>query len=99
MSDLLGMMLEAAVPMWIERLKYRSWSELAPRCRDLATLIASNGDKILFPGHRPGQTAHAFNALAEAIAICAFAPGGVDAFGRHWEATHPEVSRASTSEV
>jgi hypothetical protein len=40
-------------------------------------------EAIVHPGS-PG-TAEAFNRLAEGLAIAAFAPGGVTAFGQHWE--------------
>ncbi len=39
-----------------------------------------------------GETAAAFEALAEGIACQAFAPGGVMAFGVHWKASLNENS-------
>jgi hypothetical protein len=41
-------------------------------------------------GKKPGETAKVFNALAESIGVLSFAPGGVTAFGNHWESWHPE---------
>lgn len=49
-------------------------------------MIAEHGDNILYRAKRRGDTAAAFNALAEAIAILAFAPGGVTFLGEHYEA-------------
>lgn len=45
---------------------------------------------MLFRSKRKGETADAFNHLAEGIACLAFAPGGVRLFGSHWEAVATE---------
>jgi hypothetical protein len=87
--------LELAVPLWIERVR-RRWSDESriARARQLVEVIAGEGDKILFPIRAEPKsrqayarlgTAEAFNALAEALALLSFAPGGVTFAGRHWE--------------
>jgi hypothetical protein len=38
------------------------------------------------PPKRPGDIARIFNATALGLAVLAFAPGGVDYLGMHWEA-------------
>lgn len=87
---LLRIALSAAVPLWIGKLKTRQWSELMERRDKCVEMIASHGDNILYRSKKPGQTAEAFNALAEAIAILSFAPGGVRVFGLEFWASHPE---------
>lgn len=48
----------------------------------LGQMLAEHGDDILFRSKRPGDTAKAFNALAEAVATLAWSvPGGVALFG------------------
>jgi hypothetical protein len=43
----------------------------------------TDGEELVMAGS-PG-TAGAFNRLAEGLAIAAYQPGGVTAFGMHWE--------------
>ena len=86
--ELLVIALQAAVPLWIARLKGLPWPELQARAAAASQYVAEHGDVILFRGKKRGDTAQAFNALAEGIAICAFAPGGVTIFDQHWEARH-----------
>jgi hypothetical protein len=83
---LLAATLEVAVPMWIEQM--RSWppERVQARAKELAPVIASTADNVLFRGKKRGQTAEAFNRLAEGVACLAFAPGGVKIFGLHFEA-------------
>lgn len=82
---LLQTSLDAAVPLWVLRHKDKSFEELQRRAQQASQIIAEHGDDILFRSARPGGSAYAFNALAEALAILSFMPGGVTAFGRHWE--------------
>ena len=90
-SDLLSASLSAAVPLWIERLKSQPWEVLDQRRSQCIDVIASHGDNILYRSKKPGGTAKAFNALAEAIAILSFAPGGVRIFGLEFVAVHPDL--------
>ena len=89
--ELLRASLSCAVPLWIERIKSRNmtpeeWVKFINERREQCVgMIASHGDDILFRSKKPGGTAAAFNALAESIAIMAFVPGGVRAFGLHFE--------------
>lgn len=80
--------LAAAVPLWIYELQARGgpglddWDE----AREFSQVLAEKGDKLLFRSEKEGETAELFNRLAKALAVLAFAPGGVRAFGEHWEA-------------
>lgn len=81
------MTLQLAVPLWIEQLKKRGWDHILQRAKDCSQVIAEKGDIILFRSNKKGESANAFNHLAEGIACLAFVPGGVRIFGNHWETT------------
>ncbi len=95
-DNLLAMSLSAAVPLWALKLRQRPWAEIQARLPKLGQVIAEKGDVILFRSKKKGETAAAFNALAEAIAALSFAPGGVTLFGQHWESQHPELTGERT---
>jgi hypothetical protein len=84
-TDLLRLSLEASVPLWIEEMKKLSWDQRRELASECSGIVAHQGDNILYRGAKKGQTATAFNALAKGLAICSFAPGGVKAFGLHFE--------------
>lgn len=88
MTDLLSISLQCAVPLWQMQLQQRPWNLIASRAPELCDVIAHKGDVILFKSKKKGETAGAFNALAEAIALLSFFPGGVNIFGQRWEAEH-----------
>jgi hypothetical protein len=71
--------LSAAVPLWIFDIYERGGptTEDWMRLQSLGRLLAERGDQLLFRGARAGETAEVFNALAEALAILSFLPGGV----------------------
>lgn len=82
----LGVALDAAVPLWIRRVQDYSPAWRASRASQCASIVAHKGDVILYRSGRKSETARAFNALAEGLALMAFQPGGVRFAGRHWEA-------------
>lgn len=79
--------LEVAVPLWIERVRPMPMDARLARAQELADVVAAKGDVIMFKSSKKGESGAAFNALAEALAIMAFAPGGVLFNGQRWEAT------------
>ena len=89
---LLTTALECAVPLWVARLQLQPLDRLLARAPELANIIAEKGDVIQFRSKKRGETANAFNALAEAIAILSFSPGGVKFAGSHWENRHQDSS-------
>lgn len=89
---LLRASLEVAVPLWQMELKARSFASIVARAQELAQVIAEKGDVILYRGKKKGESAKAFNALAEGVAALSYAPGGVRIFGLHFEETHPECN-------
>jgi len=92
-NDLLTIALSAAVPLRVEEFKRRPWSELQTRAAECAQIVAEKGDIIQYRSKKKGETAKAFNALAEGLAIGAFAPGGIRFAGLHFQAEHPEMKR------
>lgn len=82
----LTLALSVAVPLWIEELRRMPWEYIQRRAKECANVVAEKGDVIQFRGGKKGESAEAFNRLAEGIACLAFAPGGVWLFGEHWEA-------------
>lgn len=76
--------LAVAVPLWIEDLKHMPWDYIQQRAKICSDVVAEKGDVILFRGGKKGESAEAFNRLAEGVACLSFAPGGVRVFGEHW---------------
>jgi len=89
MEMLLRISLSAAVLLWIEELKKIPLSEVLRRGPACAQIVAEKGDRIMFKS-RKGETAHAFNRLAEGLAVMSFVPGGVKFLELHFEAQHPD---------
>ncbi len=85
-SDLLKTTLSVAVPLWIGRLRSKPMGYILERAQACGQEIAEHGDLILFRSKKKGQTAEAFNRLAEGLACMSFVPGGVMFLGVRWEA-------------
>ena len=84
--SLLSSTLQLAVPLWIDQLRRQPWEYIQQRAEVCSQVVAEKGDIILFKSEKKGETAKAFNHLAEGLACLAFVPGGVKIFGGHWEA-------------
>ena len=85
--------LGAAVPMWIHHwLRRRAagadWEEMRAKLDELGEILGrpGYGEALVSGGAREGMTAEAFNAVAEAIAVLSFCPGGITIFGDTWDA-------------
>src|SRR5262249_8279478 len=66
---LLRATLEVAVPMWIEKLKLSPIEFVLARANEVGAIVAGPaGADVLYRSRRPGDTASAFNALAEGVA-------------------------------
>ena len=80
--------LSAAVPLWVSTIYERGgptqqdWARLP----QLGKMIAEQGDRLLYHGSHEGETAKLFNALAEALAFCSFAKGGISFAGQQFDA-------------
>lgn len=88
-NGLLGMTLLLAVPLWVDRWRDRlaswTWPQVLARGRELSRVVAEKGDVMQFRGGKKGETAAAFNALAEGVALLSMFPGGVRFLGERWE--------------
>lgn len=84
-DDLLCLTLDVAVPLWIQQIKKLPFDLKQKRALECSQIIAEKGDIILFKSNKKGETAKAFNCLAEALAILAYLPNGVKFGTRHWE--------------
>jgi hypothetical protein len=83
---LLATTLEVAVPLRIAEYRAQGATHIHEDVRrQLVEMIAAHGDDIIYKSKKPGGTADAFNALARALALLSFAPGGVTFLGIHWE--------------
>jgi hypothetical protein len=91
-GHLLQTALLAAVPLWQMELQNAPWADIEPTLAEAAKLICEKGDILQFGGGRKGEVAQVFNATARGIAALSFAPGGVNVFGQHWEARHPDLT-------
>jgi len=93
-DELLRVSLSVAVPLWIERLRPLGPEHRQRRAQELATIVASEGDRLMYKtpakrhkdGTRTRGTADVFNSLAEGLACLAYCPGGVTFLGEHFEA-------------
>lgn len=95
-GELLRCTLESSVPFRILELQRfggpmeRDWEE----ARAFADVLGSEGDGLLFKGHRKGDTARMMGKLIATMAVLAFAPGGITAFGLHFDAGTPDSTGA-----
>lgn len=96
---LLSSTLQLAVPLWIDQLRGRGWDYVQQRAQECGNYVAEHGDLILFKGKKKGETAEAFNRLAEGVACLSFCPGGVTLFGSHWESCLEEDISARSANV
>lgn len=87
-AALLEATLSAAVPLWIMQFQRRPWSELQELAARAGQIVAEKGDIIQYRSKKKGETAAAFNALAQGLAVLAFAPGGVKFLSLRFEAKH-----------
>lgn len=83
--ELLKISLLCAVPLWIGRVRRWPIERRVERARAAAQIIAEKGDVLMFRAGKKGESAEAFNRLAESLACLSFNPGGVTFLGVHFE--------------
>jgi len=77
--------LQAAVLLWVVQLGLPdTLDEYLKDTSDLAEIIATKGDILMYGGGKEGEVAEVFNALAKGIAVLSCVPGGVEVFGYKW---------------
>jgi hypothetical protein len=94
---MLSVALSVAVPLWIEVVRLMSDEQRIEVAAECSAIIAlgekydekrgryGSGPALLACG-MPGETAPVFNSTALGLAVMAFAPGGANYLGIHWEA-------------
>lgn len=91
-GELICCTLAASVPFRILELERRGgpteseWEET----RAFAWVLGPQGDNLLYRSGKKGETARLMADLIYAIAVLAFAPGGVTTFGLHFDAGMPD---------
>ena len=84
-------LLEIAVPMWIEKLKYKTFQDFETRRSAILESVCYKGDLLLYGSQTKGETAKFFNDLAEGLAwLALIAKGGVHFGDQHWDAEFVE---------
>ena len=88
---LIKLHLSAFVPLEIRELQQQGGpdEDQLTAASKLSHFIAEKGDAFQFGGKKGEASTYAAR-LTEALAIMAFIPGGVTAFGLHFEASIPE---------
>lgn len=89
---LLKSVLSVAVPMWVERLQSMPWPDVEYRAKGCGQYVAEHGDVILYRSKKKGESAKAFNYLAQGLAALSFLPGGVHFLELHFENIHPDLA-------
>lgn len=94
-SSPLEPLLAIAVPLWIERLKRKSFADFEKRREAILESVCYKGDLLLYGSKKKGETAKLFDDLAEGLAwLALIAKGGVTFGEQSWDAefeTMPDV--------
>ena len=90
-------LLQVAVPLWVDKFWNQPFEELVAQGQKNVAWLSENGDSLMLPGRREGDTAKSFNAVAENLAILSFCPGGVDVFGLHFETKEDHCAEISAT--
>ena len=88
--DLLQGLLPLAVAKVVELTRPEEWSVRMDRLRLIRQRWAAEGresfdEHLFYRGPKGSETKRAFVDLAVMLAVFGFLPGGVRAFGLHWE--------------
>ena len=85
--ECIKLFLDTSVPLRVLALQVKGGptSEDFKRVSEHSSLLGEHGDALMFKSKKKGFTAQVANAVADAIAVLSFVPGGIDLFDRHWE--------------
>lgn len=92
-GELFRAALEAGVPLAMHELE-RQGGPLErdyEQARAFGVTIATEGADILFRSKKRGVTANLMTRLIRALAVLAYAPGGVTVVGLHFDAGRPDA--------
>lgn len=92
-EELFLLTIQTAVPLNIAQIRAKGgpndmqwdWA------REFADELGERGDILQFGGERKGEAATMMNRFTYALAILAFAPGGVNFVGLHFEVTDVQL--------
>ncbi|RLB91506.1 MAG: hypothetical protein DRH50_10965 [Deltaproteobacteria bacterium] len=86
-DSMLKFFLDMSVPLRVMELKQRGGpaKDDFERVHSYLPLLGEEGNFLWMRSEKKGTTAKVANAVADAIAVLSFSPGGVTLFGRHWE--------------
>jgi hypothetical protein len=91
-------LLALAVPLWIEKLRHKSFEDFEKRREKILKSVCYKGDLLLYGSKKKGETAQLFNDLAEGLAwLALIAKGGVTFGDQSWDAefaTMPNMQQA-----
>lgn len=86
----LGQFVAMVVPLRILAI-VQEWGEPQPhhweQAREINDWLGEKCDILLFGSKKKGESASLANALAQAIAVLSFLPGGIEIFGQRFDAT------------
>lgn len=91
--DLLFLTLETSVRLRLMAEDFGNWNVFKSRQEYLMQTLCEKGDLILFRSDKKGESAKAFNALAEALSYLTLVPGGVRFLGWSWIAVRDGEQR------
>lgn len=85
--DLITLFLDTAVPLRVLAIQEQGGptQEDFKRIQGHTHLLGERGNFLWMKSKKKGETAKIANAVADAIAVLSFAPGGIDLFNRHWK--------------
>ncbi len=86
-NPLLCLALSAAVPLRVAEYEKQDGPspEDVARTRRFSRVLGEEGDVLQYGGRKKGRAAELLNALADALAVLAFCPGGVTFAGMKFE--------------
>ena len=92
--------LDLSVHLRVLTLKEKGGPKKADlnRIKSYLTLLGEKGNFLWTKSPKKGDTAKVSNAVADAIAVLSFLPGGLDVFGRHWENSVGEQCKFQSSD-
>lgn len=91
-DTVLNTMMQAAVLLRIQQFEDSGGptKEDMDKAQETSAMLGESGEILLFGGGKQGLRAELFNRTAHAVAVLAFAPGGVHLFGCQFEAKRKE---------
>lgn len=86
-QEFVKLFLDTSVPIRVLALQEQGGpiQEDFKRIQGHDQLLGERGNFLWMKSKKKGETAKVANAVADAIAVLSFVPGGITLFGQHWE--------------